>query len=167
MMHKLHLNLTLATFCFFTVCLLGCSASKPPKQYTFENKRTFQYDQERVWTSVVEYFAQQNIPIKNMEKVSGFIATEYWIDPTWSQGGILDADCGEWGDAVLSDLSVQFNVFVKNAGDSQTSVQVNTVWRGVWKGYNIILGRTVEKPVTCTSTGKLEMKVIEGIRARL
>lgn len=168
-MQKLHPNLVLAAFCLFAVSLLGCSASKPPKQYTFENKRTFHYDQDRVWTSVVEYFAQQNIPIKNMDKGSGFIATEYWISPSWAEGSNLDADCGELGgmnDYQTLTLSVQFNVFVKKLTDSETSVQVNTAFKGLWR-YQPFMGGPMQKEVACSSTGRLEAKVLDGITSRL
>ncbi|MFH0992287.1 MAG: hypothetical protein V1799_19980 [bacterium] len=170
MKYHLQPNLTFIALFLLIFSLLGCSAFKPPKEYSFENKRTFLSDQDKVWSAVVEYFAEQNIPIKNMDKSSGFIATEYWISPSWVKGSMIDADCGELGglnDYQTLKLTVQFNVFVKKLSETQTSAQVNTTFRGIWNYQPFMADRAIEKEVNCSSTGKLEAKVLDGITAKL
>jgi len=63
------------------------------------------------------------------------------------------------------NVSVQFTVFVKPAGENQTSVQVNAVFRGVLK-YQSTFGEPIEKEIGCFSNGKLEAKILEYISGK-
>jgi len=95
----------------------------------------------KTWDAVVDIFAERNIPIRNMERASGFIATEPM--DVGLQDGEKWADCG-------GDIAVRFgatraayNVLVR--GDStNATVRVTVLWsrpnatngcttRGVWE----------------------------------
>ncbi len=138
------------------ILLVGCVqppttnvAPRPPMEVAASVGRT--------WDAVIDLFADRNIPIATMERVSGFIATQ-----TLSVGreGVEWADCGSvMSTPVVPDHAV-YNVRV--LGDSsQSTVRVTTRWtqssksdlspecpsRGVWE-------TDFEKAVKARAEGK-------------
>ena len=109
---------------------------------------------DEVWNSIIEIFGQGNWPIANMEKVSGFITTE-WIPTTPS-----DIDCGFAGIASDTNHMLKFNVVVheKSAGISVTANLFGKATR--------IAFDTVGRIVTCIPTRAFEAvfaKTVFGI----
>jgi hypothetical protein len=51
---------------------------------------TVRASQPKTWDAVIDVFAERNIPIRTMERASGFIATD--------QLGVSNSEGGEWAD---------------------------------------------------------------------
>jgi hypothetical protein len=134
--------------------LLTC-AGVAPGVYKFQNKEVFEASFDEIWTAIIETFAQQNIPISNMEKVSGFITTQEIRFPAEY------ADCGATPIGIKltsAGLLGSFNVFVKEVSPGTYSIAVNSHYRVI-----------TDNPFYqgCVSTGKLETKLIADIRTKL
>lgn len=52
----------------------------PPKLIKIENERTYRAKFNKVWESIISFFAYSNIPIKTLEKDSGIIVAEKTLD---------------------------------------------------------------------------------------
>ncbi len=136
------------------VLLSGC-AGIAPKVYTFENKQVYHNSFDEVWTAVIETFAEKGIPISNLEKASGFVATEEMTFPAEY------ADCGATPVGIKfgsSGVLGAFNVFVKEISPSTYSVAINSRYRFItdnpfYKG--------------CVSTGKIEAWFIASLKEKL
>lgn len=94
----------------------------------------------KTWDAVIDIFAERNIPIRNMERVSGFIATEP-LTVTVADGQKW-ADCGGALGVRLGAQRATYNVLVR--GDSShATVRATVLWertgnqgcttRGVWE----------------------------------
>lgn len=106
---------------------LFCSCGPTMPQKTIIDKTSIinkPYDD--VWAGVIDYFASNNFPIKNMEKASGIITTDFKsfkIDPTL-------CDCGVKASGFVDvDPELNFNVTVVKLKDNQTKVTVNTFFK--------------------------------------
>jgi hypothetical protein len=107
----------------------------------------------RTWDAVIDLFADRNIPIATMERVSGFIATQ-----TLSVGreGTEWADCGSFKSTPIVPDHVVYNVRV--LGDSsQSTVRVTTRWTQ---------GSKSELPSDCPSKGVWETDFEKAVKAR-
>jgi len=95
----------------------------------------------KTWDAVIDIFAERNIPIRNMERASGFIATEP-LDVALTDGEKW-ADCGGTIGVRFGATRAAYNVLVR--GDStHATVRVTVLWsrsnaaegcttRGVWE----------------------------------
>ena len=131
-----------------------------PKKYVF----TVNAPRAKVWPAVVAAFAEINIPIKNIDKSSGLIAS----DPMRSKMG-PDCNCGDraWRSGTIEPFSdeamVRFNVFI--TGDNPTTIQINTrfsytyIETTQWGIYKL--------PLTCVSTGRIEGLIRQKILAKM
>ncbi|HMD14121.1 MAG TPA: outer membrane protein assembly factor BamC [Bacteroidota bacterium] len=154
-------GITMIIFC-------GCAGSKQENFDYGSYKKIFANNQDNVWAAVSSYLKENDIPIKEADQSSETIVTEYWHDPAWTEDDIVGADCREpegVPEYKSLNVSVQFTVFVKPAGENQTSVQVNAVFRGVLK-YQSTFGEPIEKEIGCFSNGKLEAKILEYISGK-
>jgi len=135
--------------------MLSCAATAP-RLHQFENKRTFNYSFDKIWDAVIETFAEKNIPISNMEKVSGFIASQETRVPS------VYADCGATplGVAFNSALPVigSFNVFVKELSPNNYSVLITS-------SYRVVTDNMFYK--YCVSTGYLENRFLTILEQKL
>ena len=108
----------------------------------------------RTWESVIDVFGERNIPIKQIERASGFVATDglslsredQRVAPAW-------AKCERGG---VPDRAV-YNVIVRG-DESQSTVRVTVKWEQV-------RGRTMQA-FGCESTRRWEMCAEDEIRAR-
>lgn len=163
-MKKLFLVAALAS-----TALAGCAGPtlQPPSSATMDRSETYSADFDQVWERAVDWFATNNIPIKNIEKDSGIIGSEYSLGSNYSQ-----VDCGAFdpGDMhVLYDQVVvaNINVLVRK-GSNGTSVQPNVFGQGtfmlrdVWNGVPSTM-----KAERCVSTGELENDLHRYLRANL
>lgn len=139
---------------FAALFALGGCGSNPPKPHQFESTRTYNdvsFDQG--WENVVGFFANNRIPIKNIEKDSGVIYAEAtWFPPAM-------ADCGEdWeedDDWVALPKVGKFNVFFRR-GDPLT-VTVNADF----------LTFDEEDTWRCESTGVVEGMVLDAVEGNV
>jgi hypothetical protein len=127
--------------------------------------------QARTWDAVIDLFAERNIPIRTMERASGFIATEQlsvnaeeglrWADcgkAKWPFGGKRRDKEGKEVDysRIAPDQAI-YNVLVR--GDSAESrVKVTVLWQ-----YAGINGR---RAVECSTKGVWEWEMESTIQQR-
>jgi hypothetical protein len=127
------------------------SCATPAQQHHFVKTSQTSLNYEKTWERVIEFFANNNIPIKNVAKDSGIIVAE-----TLSFTSDY-ADCGKPGiDQPVSDVGT-FNVFVKQA--DKVSLTVNAIFDenriSGWDGHHY--------KAKCFSTGKIEKEIIDYV----
>jgi len=141
--------------CFLGLILFSGCAGIAPQVYQFENKEIFEGSFDEIWSAIIETFAEKNIPISNMEKASGFIATE---EMKFSS---IYADCGATPIGVkfnsLGPLG-KFNVFVKEISSGKYSIMITA-------SYRVSTDNLYYKG--CTSTGELETWFTSTLRTKL
>ena len=142
------------------VLFIGCARYQPPQRYNVKTEAVIEKPFEKVWTSAVEWFATHNTPIKNMDKTSGFISTEYSL----SANDLNCLDCGVEGQAFLTVIRIEnqrgnFNLIIKPLEDGNTKVLVNCFYKATYNMYSEgRLQRSEE--INCTSTGVLERAIL-------
>lgn len=149
--------------------LAGCAGPslQPPAASTTNHSETYAAEFDQVWESTVDWFATNNIPIKNIEKDSGIIGSEYSLGSNYSQ-----VNCGAFDPGsshVLYDQSVvaNINVLVRESA-SGTSVQPNVFGNGTFTLRDIWYGiPTTMKADRCVSTGELERDLHRYLRVNL
>jgi len=109
---------------------------------------------DQVWSAVVEVFAEKNLTISAMEKVSGLISTKeisFGADPNGF------TDCGGLGMNVVNDKVGKFNVFLKQMPDGTCQMKVNAFFQ--MTSFNALDSHRTLYTTTCVSTGKLEAAI--------
>lgn len=105
----------------------------------------------KTWDAVIDLFAEQNIPIRNMERASGFIAAEPAL--VTRADGEKWSDCGGALGVKLGATRATYNVLVR--GDSShATVRTTVLW---------------ERPGTsqaCTTRGVWEQDFEASVKAR-
>lgn len=129
--------------------IIGCGGIKP-EFHDFEKKRVINGNFDSVWSAVIEIFAEENIPITNIEKASGLIVS----DKIFVEA--LNCDCGKeailGGEYNIGGCTGMFNVFVKKVDMSKTTVMITAKYIS-----RMPAGKS------CTSTGTLETYLFELI----
>ena len=147
--------------CF--VALTGCATA--PAQYLFDNSRSFDAGMDEVWPEVINFFAENNLPISVIERDSGLVVSD---DLRFSASEFAEyADCGEEALAVDRNPSGSVNLFVRERSSDSATVTVNTrfrVYREVGTRGSIFYGAA---DIECVSKGALENSIIERIRTGL
>lgn len=102
---------------------------------------------DATWSAVIDYFAEHKIPVKTLERASGFVVAEYlWNDDTRVLGS---ADCGRRGNTGFAPDVATFNVRVKPAGREAT-IRITTDY-----------ARADRK--RCESTGVWERQIVNRV----
>lgn len=136
--------------------IFGCGT--PPKVYKVDKARTINKTYDNTWAKIVRWFSENNSPIKNMDKSSGFISSEYNLRV---DGGTTYADCGSPEFAIRhGDTKGNFSIILEKAGDSVTKVTTNIFFKV--ERYNINTGGFVGQS-DCNSTGVLEKELLDYI----
>jgi hypothetical protein len=120
------------------LCLLaiisfaGCIASyKAPQTYNVEKERIISKSYDAVWDKIVEWFALNASPVKNMDRQSGFIASDFNLStanyPQYS-------DCGSGGQGMFASVAVvnpvgNFNILLKRIDSTTTRVIVTCAFK--------------------------------------
>ncbi|MBB3140219.1 hypothetical protein ACGTN6_00955 [Halomonas sp. THAF12] len=141
-----------------SLTLAGCAGPSvmPPNTSTGNQTEAYSADFDSVWEGAVDWFAVNNIPIKNIEKDSGIIGSEYTLGANYSQ-----IDCGTVNPGAMHILLNQnvvanINVLVRETS-AGTTVQPNVFGHGTamlrdnWNGMPVQL-----RLDNCVSTGELE-----------
>lgn len=116
----------------------------------------------RTWDAVIDVFAERNIPIRTIERSSGFIATENLKTPYEPRSAKdrrdVKADCGHEGALVYTPTHAVYNIVVR--GDSaHATVRATVAWVSI---VDALKGETYE----CSTTGLWEGRVEADIRDR-
>jgi len=142
-------------FVFFVISI-NCGTM--PKQHLIANEKKISSDFDNVWQAVVSFFAENNIPIKTIEKASGLLMAESQVFPeNW-------IDCGKAGMFELRTTPTGvFNVYVRDLGDGSIDVQINSSYQCIrWDTYN---NRSLGS-MACYSTGIFEELLLDEIYNR-
>lgn len=130
--------------------LSGCAT--PPKHYTVEKTRTYNASYEQVWSKLIVFLAQRNIPLKEIAKDSGVLYAE---SLRFDEG---QADCGSAGMLKPIARIARLNVLVQSSGGQQlVSVNINfTETRYNSFDYS-------SHQVECRSKGVVEKEILNAI----
>lgn len=137
-----------------SAALVGCVST--PTSYQFDNSAISQQSFDETWSNVIGFFAENNIPIKTLEKDSGLVVAE--TGSLTDQEITILADCPG---AVLttSDANIaNYNVFVRETQEG-VKVQVNTKFTRTLRGS---LSNATQS-FTCNSKGEAEKSVLAAI----
>lgn len=138
------------------VAILTLSAcATPPAQYTFDKSRTYEQSKDKTWESLMEYFTEKNIPIKNIEKDSGIVYSEQMI------AGIHTpeyADCGQHGLTQIIHTNIAANVFVKELSKSRSKATANVNFTAMKQ-----FGNHPPIYVNCNSKGVAEQRILDAL----
>ena len=137
---------------------ISCKVYEPPKDYNIEKERSYSMNFDDVWNKIVDWFANNNTPIKNMDKNSGFIATEYKLNVPNRE---LYVDCGVYGYAgpIARNFPIDgnLNVTVREKNNTVT-VKVNFFFESKKAQETYLF------TVSCVSTGVLEKELLDYIK---
>jgi len=137
--------------------LAGCMTPPAAPPVAPRQPTTVAAPSARVWDAVVDVFAERNIPIANMDRASGFIATEAL---TVSEADRMKraaewADCGRAIGIPISPHLATYNILVR--GDSASATVRATVrWT---------FGEAPQR-IECRSRGSWEASIESDIKAR-
>ena len=172
--------LVLALLAFSTSA--ACAAKfVPPQPAAVKTPSGVMASYDKTWEAVITYFADRNIPIRTLEKVSGIIVAEPAAANLVNRVPVLDkngkvlwdrrtrkpvqsppiyADCGSRNGYGDDPNSAIYNIRV--LGDaSASSVQVNVQYL-----YSYQTARLGPASTGCTSTGKWEDETQAFIKQR-
>jgi hypothetical protein len=138
---------------FCCLLLFGCGTM--PTKRVIDNELRIWSNYDAVWGAVVAFFAENNIPVKTMEKSSGFIMAESQIFPKeW-------IDCGQagFGETRSSPIGT-FNVFVQEI-NGEIKVKINTSFHS--QRYDTLNDRSMGT-MECYSTGQFEEMLLSFIK---
>lgn len=166
------LSLIIVLFLLTLSCAAPTRVVSVPR--VVERERIVNKPFDAVWQSTVEWFATHNTPIKNLDRSSGLISTEYSLSMAEANSYM---DCGgsttsAFGASTrLSNHSGNFNVLLKKIDDTHTKVSINVFFGCSLDTYNykgllsteMVL--TSSSRINCTSMGVLEKQVLDYIEA--
>jgi len=173
-MRKLNLLLIGFLLSFF---IMSCSTPKQVVQVVrvVEKERTVNKSFDAIWLTTVEWFATHNTPIKNLDKASGLISTEYSL----SMGDAAQyMDCPNvstrflMGKVELVNHAGNFNVLLKKIDENTTKVSVNVFYGCTENQYRtaglLSSGYIFDSStkLTCSSTGRMEKEILDYIMSR-
>lgn len=158
--------------------ILRCSSSKyvapsAPVVHIVEKDRIINKPFDAVWQSIIELLATYNMPIKNLDKSSGFISTDYkLVTGEVSQYMICQGASSTFsGKVELTNHGGNLNVLVRKLNEDSTKVTVNTFYNCISNKYryaNLISTEYVLESSTridCISTGNLEKAIFDYLSA--
>lgn len=144
-----------------SLTMISCASYQPPKEYHFDKSKIINKSYDEVWTKVIKWFAENNTPIKTMEKVSGFIATEYQLSTNSSTDCL---DCGTKGFyQIFKSYTGNFNIHLEKISDTQTKITISTFFKANIETINAISGQKSSSQIDCNSTGVLEKSLLNSL----
>jgi hypothetical protein len=157
---------TVAALTFVAGCAPVYTA---PVVYPIEKERTIKKPFDAVWQSAVEWFATHNTPIKNIDKASGLLSTEYDLSMAEAANQI---DCGGGDSTFNGKVELEkpignFNLLIKKLDDLSTKVSVNVFFTCTVNKYryeNLLSTDYVlvsSEKVNCVSKGTLERAILD------
>ena len=103
---------------------------------------------ETTWNAIIDHFAERNLPIANMDKASGFIATAelpiHEVHYEW-------ADCGIVMGIRQPPNGATYNVVARPQGETRTTLKITTLWEVHTEG------------LRCVSKGRWEQEAEAAI----
>lgn len=152
---------TVALFVLALGLVVSCAAYKPPKIYQFDKTQTINKSFDEVWGKIIQWFGNNNSPIKTIEKASGLIATEYHLKADMIKQSV---DCGESGFGQMvqtSEIVGNFNIVVAKISENSTRVTINTFFSSIRLDANFAGGPDYRSKISCNSKGYLEKEIFD------
>jgi hypothetical protein len=139
-------------FCF-AILTLACASAPRPEPVT-RVPTTVNASFNKTWDAVIDLFADRNIPIRTMDRASGFISAEPALagsdEDAW-------AKCGGFG-MYGGPSSAVYNLLVR--GDStKSTVRMTVKWIHASRA-------PIDKTRECSTTGVLEGLIESQVRTR-
>ncbi len=175
--HRLPLLVSAVLVAFL---LSACSAPKktvvtvaPP---VIIKEKVYMKPFDAVWQTAIEWFATHNTPIKNLDKTSGLISTEYSMSigeagkymQCVQQSPKVGALIGFY---TMDNYAGNFNVLIKKVSDNSTKVTVNVFFscsENLNKYQNALSTKSYlasSTRINCSSKGALEKEILDYIEA--
>lgn len=151
---------------------IGCEPPRPSApSKPVESEIVVEAPLDAVWDATVEWFATRGLPIKNIDKTSGLLATEHTM-PTAQAGTVMR--CGTPGPTPNGKVEhaehrTHFNVLLRAQGPRQTKVTVNAFFDCLVNTYENVglFGAQVRLDSSvrhkCESTGTLERSILSRL----
>lgn len=135
--------------------LISCGTSYiPPKKYDVVKSKEFDKSYDEVWANIIAYFGENNIPIENLEKASGFIKAK--SEKKYSVNKLY-LDCGQTSSRVsINELTISCNITVRKSNPIKVTINTFTEVAGMNVKYY---------DVHCNSTGAFENEIFEYIES--
>lgn len=169
---------TPVVFLFVFFIIQGCGTPKKAVTATVvqvvERERTVNRPFEAVWQSTIELLATYNMPIKNLDKTSGFISTDYKL----ITGNPLQymycagANSTFTGKVEMTSQGGNLNVLLRKISDDSTKVSVNVFYSCMSNKYRYasLISTTYvlesSTRIDCTSTGNLEKAILDYLSTK-
>ena len=155
-------NLLLLTACFILL-LTGCSTPNSPGKYKFDKVKVYHSSYDNIWNKTLEWLTDNHIPIKTLDKSSGFIATE-----RVHIASLSDCDCGNIGFTNLSDDKSEkiiwyLNILIITDSPNENRVKINTFYRF----FEHVPEDNEFYNYECNSTGKLENQLFNYLEQNI
>jgi len=125
----------------------------PPVSKNIEKKKEFNKSFDIIWEKIIKWLNENAIPIKNIDKNSGFISSEY--DLTVFSDYM---DCGDGG--IQTDKKGTINIVVSKNND-KIIVTIITFF-SCYLQY-IELDKSKNDRVECISNGNIEKEIFDYI----
>lgn len=135
-----------------TIFISACSYSLyiPPDIYIFEREKEFAMDKDLIWEKLIDFCAEYNLPIKIMDKNSGFLNTEFRM----YKDAIGLFDCGYYARRKIKvDVSGNLTFLVRTKNNKNYLIINNFFEPSNPSFYNI---KIYDDAVRCLSTGLFE-----------
>ncbi|MDE6069610.1 MAG: hypothetical protein K2F92_01850 [Alistipes sp.] len=165
----LYVALTLTAIC----CLSSCSQKVYRLRGNYDVVTSIETNSsfEDVWNRVIDFFAENNIPIATLEKASGIVVAnsvnipESRISIEDEQGRILDRNA--WfvfpyeKKFVRGKVQCSFNIRVRKQENGKSYISVNLGGISGYKSISVfnpvnLTTNIIEQAAPCYSTGKFE-----------
>jgi hypothetical protein len=159
--------------------MYGCATSRyvppaAPVVHILEKERIINKPYDAAWQSIIELLATYNMPIKNLDKSSGFISTDYkLVTGVISQYMVCQGASSTFGGKVeLTNHGGNLNVLVKKITEDSTKVTVNTFYSCTANKYRYasLISTTYvlesSTRIDCNSTGILEKAIFDYISGK-
>jgi hypothetical protein len=145
--------------------LISCVTFHPPENHNIIKSKTFNKDYDFIWGRIIDWFGENNIPIKNMDKNSGFISTERQlsIDDIYCDCGIIErAAVTEIVSKVYKKgITANFNIISRKISDSLTKVDINIFFHCTQELYTYTGSLAERREIDCTSLGLIEKTIFQ------
>ena len=142
----------------------GCYYDPPelPKTYNFLNEKIIAASFDNAWDDALEWIASHNAPIKNLDKTSGFVATEYNIGANHLIGCF---DCGEPKPQLFikekyESPSVNISVFIRKIDDKTVRIKILCFYQTLSRKFDYADNYIDTEKIECQSTGDIEREFL-------
>jgi hypothetical protein len=151
------MNVRIAVVAISVVAVLTGCRTVPAAPVAPRSGTPVSASEAKTWNIVLELFAERNLPIKNIDRASGFVATDPLGVPDESQPGV---DCGKENALQVPSRPrlASYSVFVR--GDSTSSTVKAAVH---WTSQTDDKERRV---IECTTQGAWEAAFEKEVKTR-